>query len=225
MMMMMMMIEGARGAGMRRGRSRFDGFDFDRVRRGDDTVGNPHRAQMSQFELFELIRLLKLDKQFPLEQFEATVSQSTVPSPPLEGSVCWFRHRFDPQGPTAMLDRACRCVNVRFRSVRRRFGCGPNPLWRLKPSPDADGCGLGQGSWRKSSHLNGKGRSVVREKLVRPETATGNLAGRAHSHFLCQAPTTVLARIRQIIRRSQGMFLPSVVLSSLPVPIDRNCRN
>ena len=51
--------------------------------RGDDTVGNPHRAQISQFELFELILLLKLDKQFPVEQFEATVSQSTVPSPPL----------------------------------------------------------------------------------------------------------------------------------------------
>ena len=50
------------------------------IGRGDDTVGNPHRAQMSQFELFELILLLKLDKQFPVEQFEATVSQSTLPS-------------------------------------------------------------------------------------------------------------------------------------------------
>ena len=29
--------------------------------REDDTVGNPHRAQISQFEIFELIRLLKLD--------------------------------------------------------------------------------------------------------------------------------------------------------------------
>ena len=28
--------------------------------------------------------LLKLDKQFPVEPFEATVSQSTVPSPPLK---------------------------------------------------------------------------------------------------------------------------------------------
>ena len=37
---------------------------------------------MSQFELFELILLLKLDKQFPVEQCEATVSQSTAPSPP-----------------------------------------------------------------------------------------------------------------------------------------------
>ena len=52
-------------------------------RRGIDTVGNPHRTQISQFELFELILLLKLDKQFSIEQFEPTVSQSTVPFPPL----------------------------------------------------------------------------------------------------------------------------------------------
>ena len=48
---------------------------------GDDTVGNPHRARISRFELFELVLRLKLDKHFPVEQFEATVSQSAVPSP------------------------------------------------------------------------------------------------------------------------------------------------
>ena len=52
-------------------------------RRGDDAVGNPHRAQVVQFELFELVLLLKLEKQFPVEQFEAIVSQSAVPSPTL----------------------------------------------------------------------------------------------------------------------------------------------
>ena len=51
--------------------------------RGDDAVGNPHRAQIYKFEL---VLLLKLDKQFPVEQFDATVSQSTVPSPPLRPS-------------------------------------------------------------------------------------------------------------------------------------------
>ena len=51
--------------------------------RPDDTVGNPHRAQISQFELFELILLLQLDKRFSIERFEPTVSQSAVPSPPL----------------------------------------------------------------------------------------------------------------------------------------------
>ena len=35
------------------------------------------------FELFEFILLLELDKQFPVEQSEATVSQSTVPFPPV----------------------------------------------------------------------------------------------------------------------------------------------
>ena len=52
-----------------------------RFGRGDDTVGNLHRAQIVRFELFELVLLLKSDKQFPVEQFEATASQSTVPSP------------------------------------------------------------------------------------------------------------------------------------------------
>ena len=60
--------------------------------RGDDTVGNHHRAQVSQFEFFELILLLKYDKQFPVGQFEATVSQSTVPSPPLM-VVCFLQTR------------------------------------------------------------------------------------------------------------------------------------
>ena len=41
--------------------------------RGDDMAGNPHRAQISQFKLFELFLLvLKLDKQFPVEQFGAS---------------------------------------------------------------------------------------------------------------------------------------------------------
>ena len=55
--------------------------------REDDTVGNPHRAQISQFELFALVLSLKLDKRFPVERFEAAVSQSTVPSPPLANHV------------------------------------------------------------------------------------------------------------------------------------------
>ena len=47
-------------------------------------VGNPHRAQIYEFELFELILLLKFDKQIPVERFEAKVSQSTVPFPLLQ---------------------------------------------------------------------------------------------------------------------------------------------
>ena len=51
--------------------------------RGDDTVGDPHRAQISQFELFELLLSSKLDNEFSIERFEPTVSQSTVSSPAL----------------------------------------------------------------------------------------------------------------------------------------------
>ena len=51
--------------------------------RGDDTLGHPHRAQISQLELLDLILLLTLDKLLPVEQFETAVSQSTVPSPTL----------------------------------------------------------------------------------------------------------------------------------------------
>ena len=50
------------------------------LRRGDDTstVGSHHRAQFSQFEFFEA-------KLFSIEQFEPTVSQSTVSCTPPGG--------------------------------------------------------------------------------------------------------------------------------------------
>ena len=65
---------------------RADHREHREVRKGrDDTAGSPHRARISQLELLELILLLKFDKQFPVEQLEATVSQSTVPSPHLKG--------------------------------------------------------------------------------------------------------------------------------------------
>ena len=41
------------------------------------------RAQNYKFEFFELIILLKFDKQLAVERFEATGSQSTVSSPSL----------------------------------------------------------------------------------------------------------------------------------------------
>ena len=47
---------------------------------GKDAVGNPHRARISRFELLELILLSKLDEEFPVERFEAAVSQSAVPT-------------------------------------------------------------------------------------------------------------------------------------------------
>ena len=78
--------------------------DLSRLGRRDDAAGNLDRARMSQFELFELILSSKLDKQLPVERFEATVSQSTVPSPRRKGLAArrrgsatteagWLRHR------------------------------------------------------------------------------------------------------------------------------------
>ena len=46
-------------------------------------LNSSFRTQISQFELFEPIPLLILDKQFPVERFEAVVPQSAVPSPPI----------------------------------------------------------------------------------------------------------------------------------------------
>ena len=37
-------------------------------------LGNPRRAQMFQFELFELILALKINKQLPVERFEANTT-------------------------------------------------------------------------------------------------------------------------------------------------------
>ena len=63
------------------------------IGRGDDAVGNPGRARISQFDLFELGLLLKLDNQFPVEHFEPTVSQSTssplrIPTAKAETAPC-----------------------------------------------------------------------------------------------------------------------------------------
>ena len=48
-------------------------------------------ARISQFELFELVLLLKVGNRFPVDQFEATASQSTVPSYLLIGSESLVR--------------------------------------------------------------------------------------------------------------------------------------
>ena len=68
--------------------------------RGGDAVGSPRRAQIVQFELFELkflnsvffeiVLLVTLDTQFPIEQFEPAVSQSTVSSHPPKVLLTWI---------------------------------------------------------------------------------------------------------------------------------------
>ena len=51
--------------------------------------------RISQFVLFELILLLKLDKQLSVERFEAAASQLAVPSPP-RSSIPEFEGRGCP---------------------------------------------------------------------------------------------------------------------------------
>ena len=54
------------------------------IGRGDDTVGNPHRARISRFEFFEPILLLNFDKRFtvPCRAIRgSSVSVSSTPPP------------------------------------------------------------------------------------------------------------------------------------------------
>ena len=51
------------------------------VGRGDDTVGNPIELKCLNSSFPSLLSYSNERKQFPVEQFEATVSRSTVPYP------------------------------------------------------------------------------------------------------------------------------------------------
>ena len=46
--------------------------------RGNGAVGNPHRARIYQLELFEQVLSSKVDKQFPVEQFETHPKRSCM---------------------------------------------------------------------------------------------------------------------------------------------------
>ena len=104
---------------------------LNRLRRGNDTVGDPHRAEIHRFELFELFILLALDKQVSIEQFEPTVSQSTVSSPPLADVLFLvaLRHsRLFSSRPCAMPDsRSLRSARhlLRYPGPRSDFVSGP----------------------------------------------------------------------------------------------------
>ena len=50
------------------------------------------RARNYKLELFELILFSKVDRQLPVEQFDATVSQSTLPSPTLIYGCLMYQH-------------------------------------------------------------------------------------------------------------------------------------
>ena len=66
--------------------STFRSFRVDSTRfifRGSDRCGWKPSSSSNFSILFELVLLSRLDKRLPVEQSEATASQSTVPSPPL----------------------------------------------------------------------------------------------------------------------------------------------
>ena len=88
---------------------------------GDDAVGNPRRAPISEFECFEFILLLEFDKTLYAERFEPTVSQSTVPSPPLHPALSSARAALatpsagHPSGDRAL--RSCHGVDMRHATL------------------------------------------------------------------------------------------------------------
>ena len=51
--------------------------------RGDDTIGKPSLSSNVSIRVVRAYPLMELNKQLLVEEFEATVSHSTVPSPPL----------------------------------------------------------------------------------------------------------------------------------------------
>ena len=52
----------------------------------DDTVGNRHRAQISQFELCELVLLLKLDLTVPCRAVRGNGTVDSALPPPLSSA-------------------------------------------------------------------------------------------------------------------------------------------
>ena len=113
---------------------------FPRVGRGDDMVGNPHRVQISHFELFELFLLLKLHKHLPVERFEATVSQSP---PPLNALHILSERATRAPGPCAPVVRQTRertGAGTVWAEVAHRVRNGLGPFSASKQGAFAAGC-------------------------------------------------------------------------------------
>ena len=130
---------------------------------------------MSQFELFELVLLLKLGKQLPVEQFKATVSQLTVLTtrihpPPLS------RPQYDTFSGAVQIDRPYAALII-SRTGGSVAGVGVAMLV-LKYSPHLF-------TPRRSRSCNarcssGPSSEFVRAALVQIET---DASGRAQPHM------------------------------------------
>ena len=90
------------------------------------------RARISRFELFEFIPLLKLDNGVSIEQFEPTVSQSTVPSPPL---LVGHAHCIPHDCLAAVMLNEWNEIALHPVSVRRFPSFRTQPLENLTPIP------------------------------------------------------------------------------------------
>ena len=135
------------------------------IRMGDDTVGKPHRPQIYQFELFELILLSRLDKQSSSDSREQYLSQQCPP--PL-----WYEDLGTPH--TDVKSGCCRSAGVstvwfervlwhRFRVLEFRFRA-----WGFKGYVNVKGL-MFSGLLNVAQTCLGDACSVLSPKSHRPE--------------------------------------------------------
>ena len=125
---------------------------------GDAAVGNPHRAQLVQFELFELIVLLKSDSKFPVQQFEATASQSTVPSTLLNSTL---HMTISPSFQLTVLSTLPRCYsNFKLTFKSRKLTLNISTYSKLKGQWNGyaiNGCSVEGADEKKKTKKKGAG--------------------------------------------------------------------
>ena len=136
-------------------------------RGGGDALGNTpsssnlsiraFRAQIYQFELFELIFLVKLDKQFPVEQFKASrairgnsISVNSIIPPSQRPTRCptWrtTSSRSMPRTPSATCRRRCR----RRQSIRPLIQQNKWTAHQKKQEPGIDNIKIKGFTWSYS---------------------------------------------------------------------------
>ena len=146
------------------------------ARKGDDAVGNPRRAQFSQFELFELkfisysclsfILLLKLDKRIPIERFEASRairgSSISVGSTRNPASLPEFRLRGYPRVRGARVSDRTRWspLGELFLRPRRTIARGPSLSNCQKPKA------LSAGPWEPQRCFEEAPRHMLRSASI-----------------------------------------------------------
>ena len=75
-------------------------YIYSRIGRGDDTVGSPHRAQISQFELFGLKVLNSSFSSFPLTEVRRRVSYRTIRGKSRDSRQQYLSQQYPPNNIT-----------------------------------------------------------------------------------------------------------------------------